>query len=303
MHYRQRGRDNNKGTGLLDFKGKKKLPLILQSEAAECGLACLAMIAGYHGRKQDLASLRRQYSLSMQGATLQQVMAIADVLGFAARPLQLDLESIAELRTPCIFHWDLNHFVVLKEATRKHIIIHDPARGERRLAYGDRWFAFPPLKGGTKWKTLDDVDVVIVAAVDDRDDPQRIEVYRFDAVEVRKRFDESYAARIQAGQTVKDNFGMWVNLDKDDRGLPASVDAGLAVVQSPVATYSIEELVGENGSETTVVSDGGGGQSEGETSRHEPHTIAEVMDWARKRIATLSGVRTEAVKLDCRIES
>ena len=220
---------------------------------------------------------------------------------FAARPLRLDLESIAELRTPCIFHWDLNHFVVLKEATRKHIIIHDPARGERRLAYGDRWFAFPPLKGGTKWKTLDDVDVVIVAAVDDRDDPQRIEVYWFDAVEVRKRFDESYAARIQAGQTVKDNFGMWVNLDKDDRGLPASVGAGLAVVQSPVATYSIEELVGENGSETTVVSDGGGGESEGETSRHEPHTIAEVMDWARKRIATLSGVRTEAVKLDCRI--
>lgn len=167
----------------------------------------------------------------------------------------------------------------------------------------DRWFAFPPLNGGTKWKTLDDVDVVIVAAVDDRDDPQSIELYRFDADEVRKRFDESYAARIQAGQTVKDNFGMWVNLDDDDRGLPASVGAGLAVEHSPIATYSIEELIGESGSEKTVVSDDGDNVSESETSGREPHTIAEVMDWARKRIAILSGVRMETVKLDCRIET
>ena len=33
------------------------------------------------------------------------------------------------------------------------------------------------------------------------------------------------------------------------------------------------------------------------------HIIAEVMDWARKRIATLSGVRIETVKLDCRLET
>ena len=52
----------------------------------------------------------------------------------------------------------------------------------------DRWFAFPPLEKGTKWKTLDDVDIVVVAAVDDPDDPRQVEVYRFDAEEVRKRF-------------------------------------------------------------------------------------------------------------------
>ena len=161
----------------------------------------------------------------------------------------------------------------------------------------DRWFAFPPLKKGTKWKTLDDVDVVIVAAVDDRDDPQNVEVYRFDAAEVRKRFDESYAARIQAGQTVKDNFGMWVNLDTDDRGLPASVGAGLAAKHAPIATFPLEDLVAENSVETAEVA------ADGEASGRDPHTIAEVMDWARKRIATLSGVRMEAIKLDCRIET
>ena len=37
--------------------GFKRLPLVLQSEAAECGLACLAMIASWHGLKTDLPNL------------------------------------------------------------------------------------------------------------------------------------------------------------------------------------------------------------------------------------------------------
>ena len=167
----------------------------------------------------------------------------------------------------------------------------------------DRWFAFPPLKKGTRWKTLDDVDVVVVAAVDDRDDPNSIEVYRFDAGEVRMRFDESYAARIQAGQTVNDNFGMWVNLDADDRGVPASVGAGLAAEHAPITTYPLEKLIAEIGFKTTEVLDDGDTAADAEASGQEPHTIAEVMDWARKRIATFAGVRMEAVKLDCRIET
>src|SRR5262245_55946385 len=72
----------------------------------------------------------------------------------------------------------------------------------------NRWFAFPPLNRGKKWRTLDDVDVVMVAAVDDSDDPRRAEVYRFDAKEVRRHFDAAYAARASAGHTIKDGFGM-----------------------------------------------------------------------------------------------
>jgi hypothetical protein len=166
----------------------------------------------------------------------------------------------------------------------------------------DRWFAFQPLKKGTEWKTLDDVDIVIVAAVDDRDDPNAVEIYRFDAGEVRQRFDASYAARTQAGQTVKDNYGMWVNLDADDRGRPASVGAGLATQDTPIATYPLEELIAEDGAEATESLQGATAAA-AEASGDQTHTIAEVMDWARRRIATLSGVRMEAVKLDCRIET
>ena len=44
---------------LLDFRGRRRLPSILQTEAAECGLACLAMVASYHGHRIDLNTLRR----------------------------------------------------------------------------------------------------------------------------------------------------------------------------------------------------------------------------------------------------
>ena len=107
----------------------------------------------------------------------------------------------------------------------------------------DRWFAFPPLDNGTKWKTLDDVDIVVVAAVDDSNEPNGIEVYRFDANEVRKRFDAAYSARIRAGQSEPDNFGMWVSLDVDSRGLPSSVGSGLASEYTAIAVYSLDQLI------------------------------------------------------------
>ena len=64
----------------LQFWHRKKLPLILQSEATECGLACLAMVAGFHGYKTDLLDLRRDFSLSLEGATLLNVMEFAEKL-------------------------------------------------------------------------------------------------------------------------------------------------------------------------------------------------------------------------------
>ena len=157
----------------------------------------------------------------------------------------------------------------------------------------DRWFAFPPLDNGTKWKTLDDVDIVVVAAVDDSNEPNRIEVYRFDANEVRKRFDAAYSARIGAGQSEPDNFGMWVGLDVDSRGLPSSVGSGLASEYPPIAVYSLDQLIPENRDAAP----------DGEDLEPSPGTIAAVMKQARGRIAALSGVNIAAVKLSCSIET
>ena len=117
-------------TEKLNFSSKKKLPIILQSEAAECGLTCICMISTFHGHKIDLFSLRRKYPISLKGATLKQLVNIASQMKLSGRPLKVELNQLKSLNTPAILHWDLNHFVVLKEVKKKAIVIHDPAKGE-----------------------------------------------------------------------------------------------------------------------------------------------------------------------------
>lgn len=110
-----------------------ELPVIHQNEIAECGLACLAMVAAYHGHDVDMAGMRRRFAVSIRGATLSRLIAIADRLDLAARPLRAEPEHLADLRTPCILHWDMNHFVVLKRIMRGIAEIHDPARGAVKM--------------------------------------------------------------------------------------------------------------------------------------------------------------------------
>jgi ATP-binding cassette subfamily B protein RaxB len=114
--------------------GARRVPLILQSEAAECGLACLAMVAGAHGLGTDLPTLRQRFSLSLKGVTLADMVRMAEALRFNSRALRAELDELAQLQTPCILHWDLNHFVVLLAMHGNQALIHDPARGARRVA-------------------------------------------------------------------------------------------------------------------------------------------------------------------------
>ena len=118
----------------LRFWRRRQVSTLLQTEAAECGLACLCMVSSYWGHKIDLASMRRRFSVSLKGATLKGLMAMAQGLGLQTRPLKLDMQHLPELKLPCILHWDLNHFVVLKSVSAKHAIILDPAVGERKLS-------------------------------------------------------------------------------------------------------------------------------------------------------------------------
>ena len=126
----------NKGT-LLKFSSHNNLPMIYQSEAAECGLACLAMIANYHDHELDLIFLRHKYSISLKGATLAEITRVAESLQLSSRALRLELNELIQLQTPCIIHWNLNHFVVLKKATNNYIIVNDPAIGERKYSYNE----------------------------------------------------------------------------------------------------------------------------------------------------------------------
>jgi ATP-binding cassette subfamily B protein RaxB len=106
---------------------------IVQSEASECGLACLAMVAAHHGLDLGMPELRRRFPMSLKGLRLSQLVEIAGKLGLHGRALRLDMDGLAKLGTPAILHWDLNHFVVLERVRRDTIVIVDPSLGRRTL--------------------------------------------------------------------------------------------------------------------------------------------------------------------------
>ncbi len=111
----------------------RRVPLILQSEAPECGIACVAMIASFHGLRTDLSAMRVRLSPSMKGVTLQHIAAIADSMKMSFRGVQAPMSALGKLRLPAILHWDMNHFVVLTRADGRSITVMDPARGKRVL--------------------------------------------------------------------------------------------------------------------------------------------------------------------------
>ncbi|MEM6606915.1 MAG: cysteine peptidase family C39 domain-containing protein, partial [Pseudomonadota bacterium] len=120
---------NERPEASLNLSGNRRLPLHLQGEAAECGLACLAMIGGFHGHDIDLISLRRRFCVSSHGTTLKQLMDMASRLQLSGRALRVELEALSQLQLPCILHWDMNHFVVLKQVKGGRAVVYDPARG------------------------------------------------------------------------------------------------------------------------------------------------------------------------------
>ena len=111
------------------MNGRKDLQVVRQATATECGLACVAMIATYHGVPTDLASLRRRHEVSLKGATLAAISRCCTELGLSTRAVRCDVRELKKLRTPCILHWRFNHFVVLKSVKEDSIVVHDPARG------------------------------------------------------------------------------------------------------------------------------------------------------------------------------
>lgn len=117
----------------LNFGLRDRVPVILQSEAAECGLACLAMVANYYKYSCDLASLRRKFAVSIKGLTFADLVEMSSKLMLHARPVQLDLAGLKKLQLPAVLHWQFKHFVVLTQVRKNYVVIHDPSRGKRKI--------------------------------------------------------------------------------------------------------------------------------------------------------------------------
>jgi hypothetical protein len=165
---------------------------------------------------------------------------------------------------------------------------------------------------------LSDVDLVLVATVDDLEDPKYLEVFMLDAREVEHCFNASYQERVKQGHVVRDNFGMWINLDKDTRGIAASIGSGLVTTKKALGRYAITDLLAEVASENDE-EEGIGNDSEemgsnspefdsdalvadSGTLKHSTATVGEIIDEAKRRIAAIVGVPSHAIRLDLKIE-
>jgi NHLM bacteriocin system ABC transporter peptidase/ATP-binding protein len=111
----------------------KRTPTVLQMEAAECGAACLAMVLAFHGRWVPLEQLRVECGVSRDGSKASNVVRAARRFGLSAKGFRQELATLRSAPTPCIIHWNFNHFVVLDGIEEKYAYINDPAFGRRRI--------------------------------------------------------------------------------------------------------------------------------------------------------------------------
>lgn len=119
--------------------------------------------------------------------------------------------------------------------------------------------------------------------------------------DVRQRFVAAYKARMDAGHIHNNDYGMWIVLDTDTRRIAASVGSGIADHHKPIAVYSLDSLLLSEVNENQAETESGGGDNAQRSS--DPTTIAEVMQWARERLAEIAGVHVDAVRLELRLES
>ncbi len=110
----------------FDLFLKSRVRLVRQTEIAECGLACLTMVADYHGLRTDLGTMRRRFVPSLRGTALKSLMGLADQIGLTPRAVKVPLGQLKNLHLPAILHWDMNHYVVLERVRRSKALIHNP---------------------------------------------------------------------------------------------------------------------------------------------------------------------------------
>ena len=113
----------------------RKVPVILQMEALECGAASLAMICAYYKKFVPLERLRLECSVSRDGCNAKNILVAARHNGMVAKGFSYNsVDALKEeIKFPAIIHWNFNHFVVLCGFKGKNAILADPASGIRKV--------------------------------------------------------------------------------------------------------------------------------------------------------------------------
>ncbi|MBL0217071.1 MAG: peptidase domain-containing ABC transporter [Myxococcales bacterium] len=120
---------------LAHARRRGRVPFVQQTEAADCGAACLTMVLRFLGRELSLDEVREAIGSGRDGADAATIVHGSEWFGLRGRGLSLDVEMLKFLPRGSILHWEFSHFVVLERVTKHGAEIVDPARGTRKIPW------------------------------------------------------------------------------------------------------------------------------------------------------------------------
>lgn len=115
----------------------RRYPYFAQQSGSDCGAACLVMVSRYWGKRFSVNRLRDVANVDRNGASLRGLSAAAESIGFTTRPVKASLDQLAKQNLPAIAHWEGKHYIVVYEISQKHVIVADPAIGQRTLSHAE----------------------------------------------------------------------------------------------------------------------------------------------------------------------
>ncbi|MGB6295835.1 MAG: peptidase domain-containing ABC transporter [Rivularia sp. (in: cyanobacteria)] len=126
----------------------KQYPFYAQQSGSDCGCACLVMIARHWGKRLAVNRVREIANVNRNGASLRSLAAAAESIGFASKPVKASFDKLREQSLPAIVHWEGNHYIVVYEINKKHVIVCDPAIGQRKIPHAEfkeKWTGYALL--------------------------------------------------------------------------------------------------------------------------------------------------------------
>ena len=113
----------------------RRIPYVQQLEISDCGAACLAMSLAFHGKHVSPEEVRNATGTGRDGVDASSIVRAARAYDMRARGVKVEVDGVRYLPKGAILHWEFNHFVVFDHATRKGVVVVDPALGRRRIPF------------------------------------------------------------------------------------------------------------------------------------------------------------------------
>ncbi len=109
-----------------------KTPFVEQMQQTECGLCCMAMVAGHYKSYYSLTELREIAGPGRDGVSLYYLAQLGKHIGFETKSYKVSLEQLALIHLPAIAFWNSNHYVVIDKVSNGKVWFIDPSIGRQK---------------------------------------------------------------------------------------------------------------------------------------------------------------------------